>query len=502
MKKNYKWKILCNLLIRMVALTVIIAVCWGIIRWGWIRLGILSNMKSEYTEIGIPVVLAILITYLCRHEIIAVPKKKREIADICVLVFAFSTLLNTSLFVKKMCTTVYYLPTIHGSNLDVISKADYLKLDKIRLDKTRLGSFLDTSVSRTRTSSTIYYHLFEVFPVENVNNIFVGKEITEQHPYSYASDEELDLWALEMRRDHIDDLGNFVPTGQLAVKRIHHSDNFEGYLKAVANCMSTTEEPIIFELTTEEPDKNIMKNVVYSLVSFLISTFLLLIIYASSYISIKQYQRSMNDHAHLSETTMEILKKPSNWLILSIPIISTIVYLLMVGNGYDMHSGNSNLFMRWGAFHPESVLTYHEWWRVVTAVFIHDGLYHLLSNMICYVFFTLMLYMLYPVGPKKLFTVFMVSGIGSFVCCLLFSHSTVVGIGASGGVFGLVGYMLVAGIRKRIMKKESEILFIIFSVIYIVLNLLLSLRNGVSMSGHLGGLVIGCILGILINRDA
>jgi len=126
-----------------------------------------------------------------------------------------------------------------------------------------------------------------------------------------------------------------------------------------------------------------------------------------------------------------------------------------------------------------------ELWQVVTAGFLHAGLFHLFANMLSlYVLGTL----LEPaVGRLRFGLVYGVSLLaGSFGALLL----TPVGqtVGASGAIFGLLGAAIVVMRNRGINPMESGL------VLWLGLNLLITFTiPNISIGGHLGGLVGGAL---------
>lgn len=129
-----------------------------------------------------------------------------------------------------------------------------------------------------------------------------------------------------------------------------------------------------------------------------------------------------------------------------------------------------------------AVAGYGEWWRLLTSGFLHFGPLHLALNMIA-------LYVLgrdlEPVfGRLRFSAVYLVSLLGGSVAVYLFGGLNTVVAGASGAVYGLMGAMLVAVLRLRLNAGPA--------LGVIALNVVLSFTlPGISLLGHIGGLVIG-----------
>jgi membrane associated rhomboid family serine protease len=137
-----------------------------------------------------------------------------------------------------------------------------------------------------------------------------------------------------------------------------------------------------------------------------------------------------------------------------------------------------------------SAIADHEYWRLVTAGFLHAGLFHLLFNMFAlYVLGSL----LEPaVGRVRFALIYFVSLLaGSFGALLLSPHSPTVG--ASGAIFGLMGAAVVVLRNRGVSAIESGIVF------WIVLNLVITFTvPNISIGGHIGGLLGGALAALLL----
>src|SRR5919109_844778 len=131
-----------------------------------------------------------------------------------------------------------------------------------------------------------------------------------------------------------------------------------------------------------------------------------------------------------------------------------------------------------------------EYWRLLTAGFLHAGFFHLLFNMLSlYILGTL----LEPaVGRLRFGLIYFVSLLaGSFGALLL--EPSLPTVGASGAIFGLMGAAVVVLRNRGIRAMESGI------GIWIVLNLVITftVRN-ISIGGHIGGLLGGTLAALLL----
>lgn len=144
-------------------------------------------------------------------------------------------------------------------------------------------------------------------------------------------------------------------------------------------------------------------------------------------------------------------------------------------------------------------MTLLEPWRMITAGFVHsDNLFtdpasvlHILLNM-----YTLYLFgqVLEPMlGRIRFLAVYLLSIFGGSVAVLWFSEPTIPVLGASGGVFGLMGAYFV--VMRTLGGNSSTIMGVIaFNLIFTFLN------PGVSWQAHIGGLVLGGLVTFVYSR--
>ena len=128
-------------------------------------------------------------------------------------------------------------------------------------------------------------------------------------------------------------------------------------------------------------------------------------------------------------------------------------------------------------------------WRLVTSGFLHAGLLHLFFNMfMLWILGT----MLEPaIGHARFALIYFVSLLGgSFGALVAQPHGLT--LGASGAVFGLAGAGFVILRHRGVDPMQSGLGF------FIIFNLLLSFRPGISVGGHIGGLVAGVVAAWLL----
>lgn len=136
-----------------------------------------------------------------------------------------------------------------------------------------------------------------------------------------------------------------------------------------------------------------------------------------------------------------------------------------------------------------------EWWRLITATFLHADVLHIAFNAYALYIFGTQVEALFGYGRFSI--VYLLSGISGSVFSFAFNPNPAVG--ASGAIFGLVGAMLVYLYRHRVLFGERGKRYLRDIVLVAGINLLLGLRSGIDNWGHVGGFICGIVLAWLIG---
>jgi membrane associated rhomboid family serine protease len=132
---------------------------------------------------------------------------------------------------------------------------------------------------------------------------------------------------------------------------------------------------------------------------------------------------------------------------------------------------------------PYGVNLFGEWWRVFTAAFLHIGPVHLAMNMLALLVFGSELER--GLGRWRFLALYLLSALGGAVAIQLFGDPRVPVAGASTAIYGLMGAL---GVLMLARRQDVRGL-----VTLLVINVFISFLPGVSLLGHLGGLVAGAV---------
>jgi rhomboid protease GluP len=180
--------------------------------------------------------------------------------------------------------------------------------------------------------------------------------------------------------------------------------------------------------------------------------------------------------------------------------INVLVLLAMVATGVSFLQPSPLDVFTWGGDFAPATIGAHQYWRLLTSIFLHFGIIHIGFNM----------YVLYQIGPfiettfgrLRYVLIYFIAGLaGSFVSVMF--HPNSVGAGASGAIFGLYGAVfgfllmerksLVPGAAKSIAKSAG--IFILYNVVYG------TLQGTTDLTAHFGGLIAGFLAGLALVRS-
>jgi rhomboid protease GluP len=192
-----------------------------------------------------------------------------------------------------------------------------------------------------------------------------------------------------------------------------------------------------------------------------------------------------------------------------IPIPSTATAVLVVVNiilyglswyltqtsGADLAGGEmggirGEVLLRFGAkFGP--LMFAGQWWRLVTAIFLHASLFHIGMNLWC----------LFDLGPEveslfstpKFIVIYLATGVAGFLLSLGWSPYGL-SVGASGAILGLIGVLIGASFRHGQLGKAYRGTLYRWLIYIVIFGLFFAVDN----AAHLGGLAMGAALGYFV----
>jgi rhomboid protease GluP len=178
----------------------------------------------------------------------------------------------------------------------------------------------------------------------------------------------------------------------------------------------------------------------------------------------------------------------TTFIILAINFMVFAAMLILsskVGNG-DMFGVDYRVADVFGAKSRLGILVYGQWWRLVTAGFLHGGIFHILMN--SWVLYDLGAQVEHIYGTARFLAIYLISSIGGFIASLLWTPGQ--SLGASAALCGLIGAMMAYG--KRTNQSFVFSFYLRWIIMIAVIGLVFSMIDN---AAHFGGLAFGYIVG-------
>ena len=161
---------------------------------------------------------------------------------------------------------------------------------------------------------------------------------------------------------------------------------------------------------------------------------------------------------------------------------------------------NAAFMVEHGAMYVPLVVREGEYYRLLTAVFMHFGISHLVNTMV--ILFVLGDNLERALGKVKYLVFYLICGVGANVFSMVVSireYELAVSAGASGAIFGVIGGLLYVVIRNRgrleDLSTRQLALFVACSLYFGFTS------TGIDNAAHVGGLVLGFLLAAIFYRN-
>jgi membrane associated rhomboid family serine protease len=188
--------------------------------------------------------------------------------------------------------------------------------------------------------------------------------------------------------------------------------------------------------------------------------------------------------------TMRSLPKTAVSVTQALIAVNVIVFIVEVASGTPLGGAEAGKLVRHGALFGPAIEHQHQYYRLLTAGFLHYSLLHIAFNMF---FLYIMGQMLEPaIGPINFAAVYFASLLAGSFGALLFQPD-VFTVGASGACFGVLGALIAVARSRHISIWRTGL------GPTLLINVVFSLSvAGISIGGHLGGVVGGFLAGTAV----
>lgn len=155
---------------------------------------------------------------------------------------------------------------------------------------------------------------------------------------------------------------------------------------------------------------------------------------------------------------------------------------------------SSSTLQKMGALDVKRMVDDRQWWRLISCIWLHAGVFHILANMLGLLFIGIRLEQEF--GFIRIGIIYILSGFGGSLMSALFIKSSI-SVGASGALFGLLGAMLSELITNWTIYA-NKFAALLTLVIIIAINLGVGILPHVDNFAHIGGFLTGFFIGFVL----
>jgi membrane associated rhomboid family serine protease/Flp pilus assembly protein TadD len=191
------------------------------------------------------------------------------------------------------------------------------------------------------------------------------------------------------------------------------------------------------------------------------------------------------------------LHSPSTWLI----VINTVIFLVTCVYSRSINEINLETLMRFGAAFGPLTLGGQPW-RLLTSTFLHGNFLHLAFNMWALLNLGILAEVLF--GRRAYTLMYFVCGLTASLISTWWHFHTgnigVIGVGASGAIFGIAGALIPALALQKNARLRAALTGNLTSIsIFVIYTVVFGFREAhIDNSAHLGGLAAGLLLGLVL----
>ncbi len=467
-----------------------------------VKLGVFQP-KENLTEIVLPLLLAGATGYFYIAPKVKVLDLK---TDFFHTFLAFIGLAIPMVFAQKYMAANTGKQTILSSIEEIANHAPtkYYALGSYRIDTATIRYHATYSIEG-RNADRFKMYLYAVMPIRDTDADTLSHKPTawlgtvyEDEISSRKSHETLEraynaFIRQSQARTGYEDFSHF-----LCFERIGKSSkHYEGFWNAVGQGVRSPSDPVILEgmnVPYGARDSDLLQRFLTALLIALGGWLLLSIIPKTNPKELKRIKERKPDLMAQIERQewLDLIIPHKGWFVTPIIMLAnTAVFFLMVFAGKGFLTFQADDLLAWGGCYAPMV-SRGEWWRLLTAPFLHDGVMHLFANMACLVYVGKCLEPL--MNRTRYICIYLLSALAGSVASLLWHTEPIIAVGASGAIFGFYGAyiaLLIGGIHpknqtKFVLKETAT---------FIGINLVAGIVPGIDNAAHIGGLLCGLLLG-------
>jgi len=207
------------------------------------------------------------------------------------------------------------------------------------------------------------------------------------------------------------------------------------------------------------------------------------------------FSNKKSKHHNSNNLLYYLIPKDDHFATSIVLDLTILVFVAMLFSGIHPISPSGSELLEWGA-NRRFETTNGEWWRLFTSMFVHSGIMHLVLNISGLVIAAVFIEP--KLGRTNYFILYILSGVfGSLAS--IYWYTNTISVGASGAIFGLYGAILSLVLTNAYSPTEKKGTLTIIGI-YTGISLLWGLKGGVDNAAHIGGLLSGAVVGIILYK--
>ena len=470
------------------------------------------NIKESIWEFWIPMILpAIPIIFWLRQRFRPlIYKRNKDNGKTFLIMLCWLTMTAVSAITQNYFTTTTGKIKRPASVREITATDNirYYQLGNFNIDTTFTGVYVEVNRGG-KYDQDLNFTIYFVVPVVDYTNTDLSEIPKHWYAIRYfkkindnlSVDKKEKLYT-DFFKESLNNIKNYNFHNLNHFEKTPKSDTKENFHKAIASIIRVPIDDsfIILEPRQEKYENRNGNKFIWIFGSFAIGLLILLIGLLQPGFSELERWKFQNRTNHKKDDLILALRylipKGEHFGTSIILDLNIMVFFAMIFFGVDMMSPDIDELMEWGANRRYETI-HGEYWRLLTCIFIHGNLRHLILNMFGLILASIILEPLF--GWKKYFTLYILTGICASLTSIYW-HSNSASIGASGAIFGLYGAVLVLLIQDVVKSKKPSFGMLFFAIIYIGINLLWGMMGGIDNAAHIGGLISGLILGSILFK--
>lgn len=377
-------------------------------------------------------------------------------------------------------------------------KEKYFKIASFEVDKNAALPHINTRTSG-KNDNKLNFYLYLTCPFENAPNVWYGIDYQKKIPNNSTETFKEDEYKRFLNECDTAFAKYDVQNVTYFERLSYISDDKNGFLKAIKKAKPLLNEKatIILSPQTSVFEERLGTTLPWLFKSFIIGMLVILLMVFIPKIDKEELESFVAKQPPPKDDLKDFLTffdprgaTPATTTLL---LLHLAVFVIMVLYGMNIMSPTAQELLELGGNRRGEVLQ-GQYWRLVTALFIHSGLSHLIMNLLVLGIAGAFLEEL--IGEFKLVASFLISGLVASICSIVWYEHTV-SVGASGAIAGWCGLILIFTIFKiypEILRQFTKP----FLGFVIGTTVVFGFFDNIDHAAHLGGLISGCIIGLIL----